>query len=325
MKLDSAGAFYQNLKLNSEHLKYVGLSGQPHEELLSLFEFMSPASVKKWHLPEDLVELSQMSLFAFESHQCFFHLEKLKKKDLEHFMSLVSSFSGTCYFLSTTSSNIQALYGDLKNDMLWLDLSLEKPWQKKDRLMFLLQQEAKNQGYLLDKAVSAYIIENEEMKLDRAKSRLESLMLYASSDKKITLSAAEMLLPKVHKDIDFAWIDQLIFKKEPLSKPVCLDATDLLLFLGQMRFVLQGALKIKSLQRKGASLEQMKEYFPKTSTQGLSFQIKKSEEASFEYLEKALMVVYQKEIELKADFSQPPALFMELTSRISELKQVFIR
>jgi hypothetical protein len=325
MKLDSALAFYQNLKLNQEHLKFVGLSGQPHEELVSLFDFISPSSIKKWHLPDDLIELSQMSLFALEAHQSFDHVEKLKKKDLEHFMGLISSFSGTCYFLSTTSTNVQALYSELKNDMLWLDLSSEKPWQKKDRLTFLLQQEAKNQGYIIDKLASAYIIDNEEMKLDRAKNRLESLMLYADSDKKITLHMAETLLPKAHKDIDFAWIDQLLFKKESLSKPVCLDATDLLLFLGQMRFVLQGALKIKALQKKGISLEQMKEYFPKASTQGLSFQIKKSEEASFDYLEKALMVVYHKEVELKADFSQPPSLFMELVSKITELKQVLIK
>ncbi len=115
MKLDSALAFYQNLKLNQEHLKFVGLSGQPHEELVSLFEFIGPPSIKKWHLPDDLVELSQMSLFSLETHQSFYHVEKLKKKDLEHFMGLISSFSGTCYFLSTTSTSIQALYGELKN------------------------------------------------------------------------------------------------------------------------------------------------------------------------------------------------------------------
>lgn len=324
MKLDSAGAFYQNLKLNESNLKFVGLSGQSHEELVSLFEFISSGSVKKWHLPEDMIELSQMSLFSLEQNQSFFHIEKLKKKDLEHFISLISNMSGTCYLLSTSSSNIQIIYNEVKNEMLWLDLSTEKPWQKKDRLCFLLQQEAKTQGYLIDKAASSYIIENEEMKLDRAKNRLQSLILYASGDKKITLNLVEALLPKVDQDIDFAWVDSLVFKKEPLTKPVCFDSSDLLLFLGQMRFVLQGALKMKSLQKKGMNLDQIKEFFPKTSTQGLSFQIKKIEDACFEYLEKALMVVYQKEVELKADFSQPSSLFIDLIAKICELKQVYI-
>lgn len=321
MKLDSAGAFYQNLKLSHEHLKFIALSGQTHEELVCLFEFIAPSCVKKWHLPEDLVELSQMSLFSLEKDQVFFHLEKLKKKELEHFLTLISSFSGTCYFVSTTSAPIQTLYTELKNDLLWLDLAQEKPWQKKDRLIFLLQQEAKNQGYFIDKGASSYIIDQEQMKLDRAKARLNSLILYAHEDKKITINTVEKLVPQTHKEIDFAWIDQLIFKQELLAKPSCTDATELLLFLGQMRFVLQGALKIKSLQKKGMNLEEMKQFFPKTTIQGLSFQIKKSEEVSFEYLEKALMLVYQAEIELKADFSQPVNLFIELVCKITELKK----
>lgn len=324
MKLDSAVAFYQNLKLSHEHLKFIGLSGQAHEELVSLFEFIGPSSIKKWYLPEDLVELSQMSLFSLEKDHVFFHLEKLKKKELEHFLTLISTLSGTCYFLSTTSTSMQALYAELKNEMVWLDLAQEKPWQKKDRLIFLLEQDAKNQGYLLDKGASAYIIDNEHMKLDRAKVRLASLILYADADKKITLNTVEKLVPQTHKEIDFAWVDQLIFKHEPLAKPSCFDATELLLFLGQMRFVLQGALKIKSLQKKGATLEEIKEFFPKATLQGLSFQVKKSEDVSFDYLEKVLMFVYHTEIELKADFSQPAVLFMELVCKITELKQISI-
>lgn len=320
MKLDSASAFYQNLKLNQEHLKFIGLSGQPYDELVCLFEFISLQPAKKWQLPDDLIELSQMSLFSMETLQCFHNLEKLKKKDLELFLRLAPSFSGQCFLLSTSSSNMQAFYNEFKNDMLWLDLSAEKPWQKKDRLCFLLQQDAKNQGYVLDKQVSSYLLDNEELKLDRAKNRLETLIVYAKQEKKITMQMAESLLPRANQEIDFAWIDQLLFKKEPLTKPHCADATDLLLFLGQMRFVLQGAMKIKSLQKKGLSLEQIKEFFPKSSTQALSFQIKKSEDASFDFLEKALMVVYQKEIELKADFYQPASLFTELTAKIAELK-----
>jgi DNA polymerase III delta subunit len=112
----------------------------------------------------------------------------------------------------------------------------------------------------------------------------------------------------------------LVFKYEPLEKPACEDATDFLLFLGQIRYALIAALKVKSLQERGVEAQAMKAYFPKLSPQGLSMQIKKTEGVRVDYLQTVLGLVYDKELELKQDFLQPSGLFKELIAKITEQK-----
>jgi DNA polymerase III subunit delta len=320
LKIESISSFSHNLQLNQEHLKIVGLSGASTDELISLCDFVKHSGSKKWILPDDVSELAQLSLFnTYHSHMIV-GLEKLKKKELESFIPLIESLEGTIYLLSSSSASMTSVYNQYKNQMLWLDLSQEKPWQKKDRLLFLLQQEAKNRAFSLDKATATYLLDNEEGDLQRSKSRLESCFLLAQKDKKITLELVKALLPQQDLELDFQWVDQLIFKKEQVMMPDCKDATDFLLFLGQMRYVLINALKIKSLQLKHATLDEIKGYFTKLSPQALSMQLKKSDDASLDYLEKVLMLVYDKELELKQEFHQPALLFIELIAKICELK-----
>ena len=320
MKLDNAHSFYQNLTLNQSHFKFVGLSGISTQELLSLVEFVQIGSMKRWQLPDDLEELLQMSLFeSYEGH-LFLNLEKVKKNQQEFFLNSLAPLQGVIYLISTTANGIQSIYNEFKNTMLWLDLSNEKPWQKKDRFLFFLQAEAKKLGFLLDKQAATYLLDNEEGFLDRAKTRLELCALLAKDEKKISLELVQSLLPKVQNEVDFAWIDQLLFKKEPLEMPSCQDASELLLFLGQMRYVLSNALKLKSLVLKGISLDEMKPYFPKLSIQALSMQLKKIEDVSSDYLQNLLTCVFDKELELKQDFLQPASIFIELITKICEFK-----
>jgi hypothetical protein len=320
MKLESLSAFYHNLLLDNSQIKVVGLSGLNSEELLSLAEFIVSGPYKKWVLPQDLDSLAQLSLWESSSNSFYCCLDKLKKKDVPFVLQMVGSSGFQSYLLSSSTAGIQVFYNELKNQMLWLDLSGEKPWHKKDRLLFLLQAEIKKEGFSIDKQALTYVLDHEEGQLDRAKQRLKSAQLMSAETKKITLEQVKTLLPERLQELDFSWIDQLIYKKEFLEKPECNEASELLLFFGQMRYALNNSLKIKSLQMKLIPMEEFKSYFPKLSPQALVHQIKKTDEVSIFFLEEVLKLVYDKELELKQDFHQPSSIFIELIAKIFELK-----
>lgn len=318
MKLDSVSAFCHNLQLGAADVKVIALSGSSTDELESMFRFLVKTPCQRYEMPEALEQLFQMSLFTSSAPGLYVKLEKLKKNDMAFFIDHLKTQSHVVYVISSTTAAMQTLYAEFKNQMLWLDLSLEKPWQKKDRYSLLIQNALKTAGFMIDKAALTYLLDNEQSHLDRASKRLETLMLCAQDSKKITLEIAQSLLPEAPKELDFAWIDQLLFKIEPLSMPECQDASTVLMFLGQMRYVLINALKMKSLSH--LSPPEIKSYFPKLSPQALSFQLKKIEDAPSGFLMDALKLVYDKELELKHDFYQPGAIFIELATKLRELK-----
>lgn len=191
---------------------------------------------------------------------------------------------------------------------------------EKERYSFLLQAKAKQDGYQLDKQAAVYLVENTQEDFDQAASRLKSCVIYASNDKKITLDTVKLLLPETACELSFQWIDQLLYKKEPLDLPDIHDASDLLLCFGQIRYSLTTGLKLKSLLQQHVGIADMKSYFPKLSQQALSMQLKKVEDVSTSYLESLMLLVHEKELELKQDFQQPKAVFIDLVSQITKQK-----
>jgi len=325
MKLDNVVAFIHNLDLAGSTLSLIGLSGAPMGELESLSNLWIEGDFETYTFPEDFPLLSQMSLFSRVPTLVLAHVEKLKKDHSAMLVDYIRSQSSRIFLLSTSSLGLEPLYAQFKNELLWLDLSKEKPWEKKDRGSLILQSQMKKQGYMMDKEVASWILEQEEGCLDRAARRLEVLKLHALEDKKISLMGAKTLLSQTAPQADFAWIDRLLFKKEPLELPECRDPSVALLFLGQLRYLVLQSLKIKALQDKGIPASEMLKSFPKMSPQALSHQIRKSDEYSLGFYIAVERVLFEKELELKKDFSEPKAIFMDIVTKIGELRFGYAR
>jgi len=97
-----------------------------------------------------------------------------------------------------------------------------------------------------------------------------------------------------------------------------------LLFLGQLRYIVNSALKVKSIQIAGGGLNDIQALFPKLSQAALTHQIKKAEELSFEQLKQLSSYVFEKELELKSDFAQPQGVFLDLILKIRQLNFIKI-
>lgn len=319
MKFEKLLPFISNLEVS--HSNMVAISGVAEEEVNCFYTLFAKAPYTVFKMPCDMGSLSQGGLFSDDKTWVIIFGEKLKKNELPFIQQLVQSIQNPMFLIASSKTTIESLYPYFKNRMIWLDLSQEKPWEKKDRQILVLQTKAKKMQVSLDKSLAEGLLYFENEDVVTACMRLETLALYAGDSKKITQQMIEELCVKQAKPIDFAWVDDLVFKTNALEQKHIHEPQELLLFLGQLRYITTTALKIKSILAQGGGVKDIQSVFPKMSQTALGHQLKKAEEFSFEQLEQLSRILYEKELELKADFAQPQGIFLDLILKIRELKK----
>lgn len=318
MKFEKLLPFISNLELT--HSNIVAISGVSEEEFGCFYSLFAKSPFAVFKMPQDVAQVSQGGLFSDDKTWVVTFGEKLKKNDLSYIQDVLQSIQNPLFIVACSKTIIEPFYLTLKNQMIWLDLSQEKPWEKKDRQLVVLQAKAKKMQVTLDKNQAEALLNFENDDLAQACMRLETLSLYAGDAKKITHKMIEELCVKQAKPIDFAWVDDLVFKTNDLEKKQINDPQELLLFLGQLRYIVTTALKIKAVLAQGGGQKQIQAVFPKMSQTALGYQLKKAEEFSFEQLECLSRILYEKEKELKADFAQPQGIFLDLILKIRQMK-----
>lgn len=209
-----------------------------------------------------LEEIDSPSLFA--SKRTLIYDEVKKGEELQ--AALKHLPEGVHVILGGSSFR---LYEGLKKEMVLLDLSGEKPWERTSRLKRWLLQEVQKKGKSLTSDAAAYLSEFCSAHFESLLQEIEKLITYAGDQKEIDLHAVRALIALQPAQKGWQLSESIIWGGE-VHFPTLhrLDFSELYLFLGQLRYQIQLGLIVASCLERGEEKAIEKEY-PKLPYQAL--------------------------------------------------------
>ncbi|MBF5060113.1 DNA polymerase III subunit delta [Candidatus Neptunochlamydia vexilliferae] len=141
--------------------------------------------------------------------------------------------------LVLTSKSPTALTKKLEKEGVTLDLSGEKPWDRKPRLQRWLLEIAHAGGKKLDPAAAAYLLEFSPEAFAPLVSEVEKALVYTGDEKEVTLQAVKTIATLDPKQNGWQLSEAAVW-----GGPALLDDTDLYSLVGQLRYQLALGLQV---------------------------------------------------------------------------------
>ena len=184
-------------------------------------------------------------LFSFDERFVVVdHVEKLKKGEYQALIEQLETLDPKTKVVLLCESLSQDLYQALKGDLVALDLSHEKPWDKKKRHVSELMKMATRQKKRIEIAAIDLLIDSVGTDLARIKSELDKLFVFTDGKEIIELSdVRQMTLPT--KEKSYWQMARDLILGESVERGRIKDISDWLIFSGQVRNQLMNMVRIK--------------------------------------------------------------------------------
>ncbi len=187
-----------------------------------------------------------------------------KVKNLEPFLKLLDSLAPDVIliFLAACAKSVSELYQKGKKELVALDVSEEKPWDKEKRLHQWLRDEALKEGKQLPSEVTMGLIKDLGTDLATLYQELKKLLTYVGSKTIIEWKDAEAVCSI--KDLSTGWqlAERLVWKSPIPMKDKIHDLGFLFPFLGQLRYHLQLGAQIADVLERKMAVPDLKKHFP---------------------------------------------------------------
>lgn len=279
-----------------------------------------PSDTQKFALFKEAIQhLSSASLFSEKVCAIFDGVEFLSKKELELLIQYVKSPNSKGHLILGAGDPkvFNEIYKIGKKEMVILDLSKEKPWEKKERLRgFVLQKLGADRVKIAPDALELFI---EGTLGDRLlmEQEIDKLLCYLGSRKQITKTDLEMISCFSEELNIFQWARDLVWEgKAALSIPG--DLSILLPLIGQLRHQLEMGLKMSALLQKETSDQEIAKAFPKLWPKALQQVMQGAKEKGGSYFQKGLCALYDLEFGLKTSLCKPEILLAQFMAKINE-------
>ncbi len=259
-------------------------------------------------LDDLLQELNTPSLFGGRSVVFFDEIQSLKPlTPLIHYISSPTA-NATLILGATSMKPLADLYQKGKKEMVVLDLSEEKPWDKERRLQDFLIANARLQGKNISSDVASFLTEKIGPDMAALSQELDKLICFTNERPSISLSDAKTLTSSLAQVNSWQLAEKVIWHKQVHSIHDKLsDLSFSLLFVGQLRYHLQLGYKISSLLTQKKPVSDIAKLFPQIRSLDKYLPIAKERQAS--YFHQGLLSLYQMELSLKSTQLDPSALF----------------
>jgi DNA polymerase-3 subunit delta len=258
LKFQTLASFEKHLgEASPDHLSsiYLAIAPCPFErkkiftQIISAIEkkeAVSPQFFDADSLDESIDALNSLSLFGGSTVVILDGLEKLKKKEWEPLLAYVAKPSSFAYLVigAASGKRLSDLYTKGKKDIVALDLSEEKPWDRKARLQRHLVLFAQKEGKALTADAAAYLLEQAGLDLPGLEQEMIKLICYVGEKKPITLDDVKTISSAQKELNSWQLAEAIIWKEEPLPVDPSFDANMLFPLFGLLRFQLQQGLQI---------------------------------------------------------------------------------
>jgi DNA polymerase III subunit delta len=326
MKYQSATSFQKQLQeAFPGHLAHIYLVASPHEcdrrkwiemtlDVLRRKEgscsplFYSVGSVP---LGEVFEQLATKPLLGSEVLLVFDGIEKLKGKALDQLLAYVEAPSpfATLVLGASSLKGCPELYERGKMEMVMLDLTAEKPWDREKRICHWLCDEARRKGKLLSPDLGALMAKRVGLDMALLSSELEKLICYVGARPKIErddLFAITSLNPQTS-----GWntAEAVVWGGGDGSSELPSDLSSLLPLVGQIRFQLEQGWQISSQLSCGRSSSEVAALFPQLRPARFEKMAHAARKLGPAYFQKGLQALFDLEWACKSSSVAPLLLF----------------
>ncbi len=191
-----------------------------------------------------------------------------KVKPLGLFLDLLNHPAPDVFliFLASSAKPVAELYQKGKKDLVALDVSEEKPWDKERRLQDWIRDEARKLGKQLSSEVTAELLRHLGPDLATLHQELKKLVTFVGEKNILERKDVEAICGA--KDLTTGWqLAETVVWKQPVSLQDKIgDMAFLFPFLGQIRYHLQLGAQIADLIERKTPLQDLKKHFPSVRT-----------------------------------------------------------
>ncbi len=201
-------------------------------------------------------------------------------------------------FAASTTKGAAELYQKGKKELVALDVSDEKPWDKERRLQGWLIEAATQEGKQLPTDVAAELVGQLGTDLATLHQELKKLSTYVGDKKVIEMSDVDAICDA--KDLSTGWqLAETLVWKHPVSlQDKASDLGFLFPFLGQVRYHLQLGAKLADLIERKTPTHELKKHFP--SARNLDKFIPVATQKGSRFFIKGLLNLYDFELSAKS-------------------------
>lgn len=282
------------------------------DKIISLLKRKEPSSNVSYFdatvtsIETPLEELNTKSLFGGSNVVIFDRVDKVKDHEkLIHYIACPSH--DACLILGATSlKGVSDLYQKGKKEVVVLDLSDEKPWDRRRRLADWLVSEAKLDNKTLSSDVAAYLLDHTGLDMPGLHQELIKLVCYVGDRPIITIQDAKVISSSLNLATGWQLAEGVIWGREFVSADKTADLSFLLMFIGQLRYQLQTGLQIAQLLDKPHEISRC---FPQLRPQTLDKYISGARQKTAAYFYKGLNALFDLELAAKSSQIDTSLLF----------------
>lgn len=340
MKYQSAQAFEKHLKeAYPDHLSLVYIVACPFEferkrlvnKILSWFQkrdsrlTLNRRSAATVSLQELLEPFQSQSLFPEQSCVILSEVEKLKKPGLEALASSVAHPSSSrihrlVILESASFKNLSDLYHTCKKEVVVLDLSDEKPWDRQRRLKEWLVEKVAEEKKKISTEATAFLFEQIGYEWSCLEQEIEKLICYIGARGTVELKDVEAICSSRPLTTGWERAEQMVWGKEiPPADPL-MDLSALLMQMGQVRYHLQLGGQLAAYVERGATSHEIQKALPQLKPAHFDRYLSFTRQRKSPFFREALAVLFELDLLSKSSSLDPDFLWDYFASKIAILK-----
>lgn len=272
-------------------------------------------------IEEILEKLNSYSLFGGDSLVLVDHVEKLKKLAMEALAGYLAAPSERAYLIlgSASSKGISELYQKGKKELIILDLSDEKPWDRKSRLLQWLLQEASRAGKTLSSSLAEHLLEEVGTDMQTLHQEMEKLICFVGDKREIEWSDAKAISSSFKSETAWQIADSLVWGDGVCKQSLSEEISFLLTLIGPLRFQLGLGLQIASLMQEGKSLQEMSAFLPNVKSRNLEKNAGVVRRKGPRFFQEGLIGLFELELSLKNGTPAPGLMWDLFISKLSRM------
>ncbi|MBS0650448.1 MAG: hypothetical protein JSR93_04740 [Verrucomicrobia bacterium] len=273
-------------------------------------------------LNEVVDQLNSRSLFGSAPVIICDGLEKLKKSGWEPLLSYAENPSTFSYLIlgSSSAKNTADLYQKGKKDLVVLDLSDEKTWDRKARFQRYLIEYALKEGKTLSPDAAQHLLDHIGLDLPSLEQELVKLICYVGDRKAIALNDVEQVCAVEKTVSTWQLSEMIVWEAKPAAPPPNIDLSWLLPFLGQLRYQLQIGLQLAVMNDTHMLPGDMAKQLPQLRGALLDKRLAVAKQKGQRYFRTGLQSLFEVEILAKNSGGSANLLFDLLTAKLAHAR-----
>lgn len=332
MKYQSVESFEKHVKEafpNHFSSSYLIICSQDYERSLLLekvadaFQIGKHSCFRPSSLEEALELLTTKSLFAETSLVLLDQIDKLGKQDLEKLGNYMVNPSSFSYLVmgASSSKSLEELYKKTKKELVLLDVSEEKPWDKEKRIAKWIMETFQKEQKKVSFSTASYLLKQYGTDVATLTQEMEKIFCFIADKTEVRLEEILPVLSETTLSLTGWQIAEKVIWNETLyEKLPASDASFFISLIGQIRYHLQLGMQIAAWQESKKDLKAIAEELPSVKPANLERFYHLAMSYKKNYFEKGLLELFEMEKACKTGSVDIVPLWDIFTTKLGERK-----